>query len=171
MLLSFRYCCCCCCLPSFAYFTNSSWKVLALLLVLVSWTHWIMLGLLLLFKLVIMLRFLEGLWLFLKISAYVGFSVFSFFLKVVSFEFCFKLLNFFNFGWYRIFLLMLHLIWLFFGSRRIQSFLTVVWIYIRFGQFWCLFLCLFYHRRRQYLPLNSKKNLFSLEYQLSIKIW
>ena len=133
--------------------------------VFVSWTRWIMLGLVFLFKLIVMFLSLEELWLSLKISAYIGFSVFSFFLTVVAFIFtfglCFKLLNFLTFRWCRVFSSMLHLIWLFFLSRCIHSFLTVVWVYIRFGQFWCLFLYLLYCRRRQHLPLNSKKNLLA----------
>lgn len=99
-----------------------------------------MLNLVLLSKLILMFCLLEGLVLFLNISTYVGFSVFSVY-SVIAAIICplglyFKLLNFWIFVDVGFFSLILHLICFLCLLIFIHSFLTVVWAYLWFGPIW-----------------------------------
>ena len=132
-------------------------------------------GSLLFSKLVVKFCLLEGLQLFLNISAYVGFSVFSVslivFAFICTFGLYFKLLSFLNFRCCRIFFFDASFDFIVFCISSYSFFpncclsIPSVWLVLVFVSLIVL------SQKETTSSIKFEEKFFSLEYQLSRKLW
>ena len=177
----FKFIIFCCCLSSLALLVLEKARdrlfpcFLCLLVGLIDRSLSCMFGLVLLSKLVIKFCLVAEFWLFLNISAYADFSLFSVSSIVVAFIYAlglyFELLNFLNFRWSSIFFVDASFTLTVFSISSYSFFrnccliIPSVWSMLMFVSLIVLL------QKETASSTKFKEKSFSMEYQLSIKLW